>query len=240
MFAYPERARFDKVLPKNKVYGHTQPSRVLRQRFITQVQEIVWRYKLSAETLHLPASPDVQEIQVFSIALRGRELREDVLRTLDRAIPSLLFFELNFQSQVRFAAAYKRMSEAVTNRPVVDAYYLTPWQPADAPREPLPLALDMAGLYQQMLQRHMRASPLALSPRPGESLAETAERGNRIRAQLRACQKLESQLRHELQFNRKVELNAALRQSRAELAALGESRNVMTTSVSTMHRNHIK
>jgi len=31
-----------------------------------------------------------------------------VLRTIDRAIPSLLFFELTFQEKVRFTAAYKR------------------------------------------------------------------------------------------------------------------------------------
>jgi hypothetical protein len=26
MFLYPERARYDRILPKNKIYGHAQPS----------------------------------------------------------------------------------------------------------------------------------------------------------------------------------------------------------------------
>jgi len=122
MFAYPERALFNRVLPKNKVYGHTQPSRALRRRFVDQVEEIVWRYKLSPETINLPASAEVKEIQVFSIALRTPQLKEDILRTLDRAIPSLLFFELTFQGRIRFAAAYKRMSEADQAKQVVAAY----------------------------------------------------------------------------------------------------------------------
>ena len=59
-----------------------------------------------------------------------------------------------------------------------------------------------------MLRQHMLASPLGLAPRPGETLPETVERGNQIRAKRRECQKLEVKLEKEIQFNRKVEINA--------------------------------
>jgi len=225
MFLYPEHAKVERILPKNKIYGHAQPTRGIRQRFVSEVDEIVWRYKLAPETLRLPARSGVEEIQVFQIALKTGVLREDVLRTIDRAIPSLLFFELTFQGQVRFAAAYKRLSEGSSSQPVVDAcYYETPWQDASGPqapvRQPLPVALDMGGLYEQMLRQHMLASPLGLVSRPGETLPETVERGNQIRAKRRECQKLEVKLRKEIQFNRKVEINGALRQCRADLDEL--------------------
>jgi hypothetical protein len=187
---------------------------------VEQVEEIVWRYKLAPATLRLPASPGFEEIQIFSIAQRVPELKEDVLRALDRAIPSLLFFELSFQGRVRFAAAFKRMSEAAHDKQFVAAYYLTPWQDGSAAREPLPVAIDLAALYEQILRRHMLTSALALRPRPGETLEQAAERGIRIRAQMLACQRLESRLRSEAQFNRKVEINAALRQARAKLEEL--------------------
>lgn len=218
MFAYPERALFNRVLPKNKVYGQTSPSRALRQKFVEQVEEIVWEYKLAPDTLNLPASAEVKEIQIFSITLRRSELKEDILRTLDRAIPSLLFFELHFQNRVRFVAAYKRMSEADQSKQVVAAYYWSQWQEASMPREPLPLAIDMGSLYEQMLHRHMLAA--GLRPRAGEPLAETAERGSRIRAQELACKRLEARLRREEQFNRKVEINAELKKARAVLRQL--------------------
>jgi hypothetical protein len=85
------------------------------------------------------------------------------------------------------------------------------------------MALDLGGLYEQMLRQHMLASPLALCSRAGETLTETVERGNQIRIKCRECQKLEMKLKKELQFNRKVEINAALRQSRAELAGLEQT-----------------
>jgi hypothetical protein len=225
MFLYPEHARVDRVLPKNKIYGHAQPTRALRQRFINEVEEIVWRYKLASETIHLPTRPGVEEIQVFQISLKTGELSEGVLRTIDRAIPSLLFFEITYQGQVRFSAAYKRPAlslkgEAASKHPVVDVYFATPWQDAASPRLPLPVALDLGRLYEQMLRPHMLASPLALRPRPDEALAATVERGNSIQAKRRECLKLELKLKKAIQFNRKVEVNAELRQCRAKLAEL--------------------
>lgn len=220
MFIYSDHALVQRSLPKNKVYANARPARAVRDRFVSQVAEIVWRYKLSPDTIRLPARSGVEEIQVFEIALKTPELGEEVLRTIDRAIPSLLFFELTFQGRVRFAAAYKRMSEAGTNRPVVDVYFETPWQNAAVSRKPLPVAIDLANLYDQMLRQLMLASPLAVQSRASESLPELVERSGRIRAKLRECQKLELQLRKESQFNRKVEINAALRTCRTELLEL--------------------
>ena len=97
-------------------------------------EEIVWRHKLAPETLRLPAKSGVTEIQVFEIALKTGDLREDVLRTIDRAVPSLIFFELTFEGRVRFAASYKRASEIAANQPVVETYFETPWQDAPVPR----------------------------------------------------------------------------------------------------------
>lgn len=220
MFAYPERALVNRILPKNKIYANARPGRALRQRIVEQVEEINWKYKLAPATLRLPESPRIEEIQVFSISQRVPELREDVLRTLDRAIPSLLFFELTFKGRVRFAAAYKRMSEAAHDRQFVAAYYVSPWQEASAPREALPVAIDIGSLYEQMLRRHMLVSALGLRPRPDEALEQAAERGSRIRVQVLACQRLESRLRREAQFNRKVQINAELRQARQLLGDL--------------------
>lgn len=225
MFLYPERARKDRTLPKNKIYGNAQPSRAMRQRFVTEIDQIIWRFVLGSENLNLPARIGVEEIQVFEIALKTGQLKEDVLRTIDRAIPSLIFFELTFQGQVRFAAAYKRppvsaAGEAIAGPPVVEAYFETPWQSSMAPRLPLPVAVDLGGLYEQMLRQHMVSSPLGLRPRAGESLAQTVDRGTQIRTLRRECHRLEAALRKEPQFNRKVAVNARLRELTQSLTDL--------------------
>ena len=82
MFDYPERARKDRVLPKNKIYDNARPTRAVRERFVAQIDQIVWRYVLGPKNLNLPPTPAVREIQVFEIALKTGDLREDVLRTI--------------------------------------------------------------------------------------------------------------------------------------------------------------
>ena len=185
MFQYPERTRKDRILPKSKVYGNAQPSNAVRQRFVNQVEQIIWRNLLVPETVNLPSRDGIDGIQIFEIALKAGELKEDVLRSLDRAIPWRLFFELTFQDKVRFAAAYKRPSDGSSGAPVVEDYYLTPWQPVVMPRLALPVALDLAAMYEQMLFRHMEASPLAITSRAGESIGEAVERCKAIRSRQR-------------------------------------------------------
>jgi len=220
MFAYPKQAEVNRSVPKTKIYGHAKLSRTVRERFVSQVSDIVWKYKLSPETVNLPPKPPVQEIQIFEVALKTGELTEDLLRTLDKAIPSLLFFELTFEGRVRFSAAYKRPSDADGKKNVVEAYFETEWQPSNQARPPLPIALDLAGLYEQMLQRHMFASPMALLPRTGESLQAMADRASLIRSKEKECRLLDSKIKKEIQFNRKVQLNSALRAKRVELSRL--------------------
>jgi hypothetical protein len=99
---------------------------------------------------------------------------------------------------------------------VIDAYFAGTWQPADAARQPLPIALDLYSLYEQLLR-----SLLPQAARPGESLPEQVERLTRLRSRQNDYNKLEARLHKEIQFNRKVALNAELREVKTEIDRLG-------------------
>lgn len=215
LFQYPKQAAFGRVLPKTKIYEHAKPSRAVRDRFVSEISQIVWQYKLAPETINLPAGLGVPEIQVFVVTLKSEELSEAVLRSIDRTIPFPILFELIHSGRVKTTMAYKRPSDADSSRWVVDAYFETPWLPVDAPREPLPVALNLTGLYEQMLRAHFE-----LPPRVGESLPEQVERIAAIRQKEHQCRQIELCMQREMQFNRKVELNAELRGVRNELTSL--------------------
>jgi hypothetical protein len=219
MFAYPKQAEFHRVLPKSKIYAHAKPGRRVKDLFVSQLGEIVWKYKLSPETINLPARNGITEIQVFEITLKTGELDEDVLRTIDRAIPFPILFQLTHGERVRFAASYKRPSEADSSKWVIEASFSTPWlHPSSFTLHPLPVSLDLAGLYEQLVRSH-----IPISPRPGESIREHITRFCAMQAKERERQQLEARLNKEKQFNRKVELNSALRALRAELDSLRSS-----------------
>lgn len=231
LFDYPARARVGRVVPKSRIYAAGQPGRRLRDKITAQVANIVWQYKLAPETLNLPASRAAPEIQVFTLTLKPGgvtgELPEDILRCIDRAIGFPLIFELTAgrengagRDRIRVAASYKRPSEAVAGKWVLGDYFATDWLPADTPRAPLPVALDLARLYEQILRQ---LTPIP--SREGESISALAERQRQLASKQRERQRLESQLHREKQFNRRVELNRQLRALRVDLDALREPMN---------------
>lgn len=215
LVTYPTQAAFGRVLPKSKIYEHGHTNTRLKDLFVKQVEQIVWQYKLAPETLHLPARPGVPEIQVFSLQLKTPELHGDVLRCIDGAIPFPIVFELIFDGRTQVTAAYKRPNEADASRWVLSDYFASGWQLTDSERTAMPVALHLGGLYEQLLYRL-----IPLPARPQETLAELVARVEQAQAKQRELDKTQARLAKEKQFNRKVEINATVRQLKSELESL--------------------
>jgi hypothetical protein len=215
LFACPPQAAVGRPVAKSKIYAHAKPTAALRALFVEQVESITWAYKLAPETINLPAKPAVPEIEVFEVALKLPDVSHSVLRCIDKAIPFPILFVLRYDGHSQPVAAYKRPSDAANDQWVVGDYHAAPWQKDGIARPALPLALDLAGLYEQLLRQH-----LAVPARPGEPLRDQLDRLSALSAKQAAAAKLEARLRAEKQFNRKVELNAQLRTIRSELHAL--------------------
>ena len=95
----PKSAAFGRVLPKNKIYEHGSPSIAVKALFVRQVERIIWQYKLAPETINITSTKAVPEIQIFRIALKSGELKEDVLGCIDRSIQFPIIFELYYEDQ---------------------------------------------------------------------------------------------------------------------------------------------
>jgi hypothetical protein len=218
-FDYPKAAAFGRVVPKSRIYEHASVGTALRDLFVTQVDQIVWKYKLASETTNLAATKAVSEIQVFGISLRTVTLDEEVLRAIDRAIPFPLIFELTWSGQRKAMAAFKRPSDADATKWLVSGYFSTDWAPDDAARRSLPVALNLGGLYDTLIT--------ALMPKAGTNAEHTGEdiqtrvaRMEAIRAKTREVGRIKARLVREKQFNKRVAINAELRAARQELERL--------------------
>lgn len=220
MFAYPAKAEFNRAIPKVKIYAAAKPAKSVRDRFVAQVDEIVWRYKLSPETVNLPARSGFTEIQTFDIILRQPEVDRAVLSAIDRAIPYPIFYRLLYEGRIKRVAAWKRPAVDSSVKWVTEHYFETGWKKDTAPSLPLPIALDIKSLYEQMLFAYIE-----LPRREGERLGELAERVETVRRHRRDLQILQAKIKSEKQFNRKVELNAQARELKAQLKKL--SNNVL-------------
>jgi hypothetical protein len=214
-FDYPKAAHFGRVLPKNKVYEHARASTRLKQLFVDQVDQITWRYKLAPETINLTASTAVPEIQVFGISLRTPDLDEDVLRTIDTSIPFPIIFELAHNGKRKVMAAYKRPSDADASKWVVSNYFGSPWGHEEADRLPLPPALTLKALYDKLLTTLL--PPEAGS---GETIDLRVARAEAIQSKRRDVARIKARLAREKQFNKRVAINAELRDATTQLTNL--------------------
>ncbi|GDX85965.1 hypothetical protein LBMAG43_20070 [Methylococcaceae bacterium] len=92
MFIYPQKALLSRPLPKSKIYQFAAPTSAVKQLFVSQIDSIVWQYKLAPETTNLPATESVTEIQIFDISLKGSECDLSILRCIDAEFHSISFF----------------------------------------------------------------------------------------------------------------------------------------------------
>lgn len=219
LYRWPDAAALGRVVPKTKFYEHATIPTKVREKFVSEVQRITWAYKLAEETIRLAGDPEVPEIQVFAIDVKGQDVGNEVLATIDKAVQTPIVFEINRvtgeQPQTRMTAAHKALGGTA---PRLTSYFKTGWLPASVPRIPLPPALNLPGLYSQLL-----TPLLPVATRPGESVAAAADRVAQARKIEREIAALEKRIRSEPQFNRKVELRRQLRERTAALATLTDA-----------------
>lgn len=218
IYTFPTKALVNRPIPKTKFYEHASISRSVKDAFVSQIRQITWAYKLSPETTNLAAVKGLFEIQVFNIQLKTLELDNGVLLSIDKSIPHPIFYQLLFEDKMRVAMAYKRMNESDDAKWVIEQYLSSQWlamAEIEQLKTPLPIALNLGGLYEQMLK--------ALMPIPaneGESIKVQTERLSQITQKQKEIAQLQSKMRNEKQFNRKVEMNNQLKTLQQQLEQL--------------------
>ncbi len=213
LYEWPAAARFGARVPKERFYERSASSSTLREKFVAEVNRISWAYKLAEETINLPGSPEVPEIEVLQLDAKSSDISAQVLAAIDKAIPNPVIFEIHREDAagraVRMTAAHNPVGSPT---PKPSAYYSTGWIRGDAPRTALPTAITMTALYSALI------GPLTpLAPRPGETPVAISERLEAVRRLEREISTLERKLRAEPQLNRKVNLRRELNAKQAEL-----------------------
>lgn len=219
LFAWPDAAKVGTRISRDRLFRAAGGGKTIRALYDEQVDRIEWAFKLFERSVNLPPADGVSEIEVISVRLRGDRLDDRVLAHIDKALPHPTVFELVRSApsgdEVQTAAAYKRRSEADRSQVVSHEHWRSEWTPDSAARQPLPQAVSLEGLYAGLLR-----SIWPYAARPGELLREQAERLSEAAKQAKLVQRLETQVRREGNFARRVELNRDLRSARERLRGL--------------------
>ena len=221
LYQFPQQAKVDRIIPKNKFYEQGKANGKIEQLFVNQVESIRWAYKLAASTIHLEDQDDLKEIQIFQVRSRVENLDISILSFIDKLILTPIIFEVVYQDKVKVVATYKRLNQADKSKAVIGQYYASECL-EDHSRVELPLYLKLADLYEHFI---VQILPIALSKdqendNESVSIELQLQKAQQLENLQKQLDKLKSKLRTEKQFNRKVELNNQIRLLGAQLDKL--------------------
>lgn len=109
MIAFPAATAVHRRLPKEAFYKHLSLTKILKEKFVSDVDRIAVENSLTKENLNLLSDAEIKEIMLLSISLKKREFDGKVIEAIARQNPHKLVFLLCFEEQQQLAVYYKKL-----------------------------------------------------------------------------------------------------------------------------------
>ncbi|CZG37012.1 Uncharacterised protein [Legionella pneumophila] len=215
LLSFPDKTAYNRQITKKKLFEKINANTAIKNQFTTQIERITWAYKLSPETTNLSSQDGIEEIQIFEIFLKGSELNNELLKAIDKVIPSPILFVIYDDQSIQYRAAYKRISDGDSTKWVIGDYFESAWMAKRYIKSNLPQALDLKSLYHSLLQEL-----IPLAKRQDESIEQLLTRYQTLNQLERKSEQLHKKLLHEKQFKYKVEINTQLRDIKKQIEQL--------------------
>ena len=104
---YPQSTIVNRVVPKTMFYKFMEVNPRMKSRFVNDVVNITWLYKLSAGTLNVTDTDEMKEIEVFVVALKQPDCPTDLFTFIDTNMPHHIVFVLVHDNSAMLLINYK-------------------------------------------------------------------------------------------------------------------------------------
>jgi hypothetical protein len=200
----PKDCLVNKFIPKNTFSNKTTLTSRIKDDFTQSIQKITWKYKLSPETLSIPVSWQVEEIQVFEIELKEKSIPQNVLRVIDKLIPYPILYVFIYGDNFAYGITLKDDPNK--------SYYFSEWN------EPIEFdfhAINLEKVYQNIIKKFIRQ--VSTESMSFTEVVATDKKISTLSAEILA---LKNKIQAEKQFKKKLELNRVLLSRSQELQSL--------------------
>lgn len=196
MFDLPKDCYVNKFLPKKLFYEKVGVSSGVKDEFVNLVDRITWLYKLSPDTIGIPKTDNVEEIQIFQIDVKEKKVPMSVIKTITKGVQYKILFLIKYNDD--FCYSIK----------VEDNIYLSEWN------EKIKLefsAINLEVVYENIVKSIIKED------NNSKKFDEIIEDKNNKNDLLKRINQLKQKIKNEKQFNRKIELNVELNKLSKEL-----------------------
>ena len=216
LLSYPQTTIVDKVVPKTMFYKFMEVNQRMKVRFVNDVAQICWLYKLSASTLNVMTTDELVEIDVFVATLKEQDCPTDVFTFIDTNMPHHLVFILKYQDQYMLLINYKEWTDNTHTQFHITKSFATTWMPQSQ------LSLTIQGQSLPRIYDNFVAQVSGIGEHKAGALSEIVELKKRIAAMEMELQALEKRMRREPQYDVQVKMNKQVKAKRQELAKLNQ------------------
>lgn len=196
MINLPLNCKVDKFIPKKTFYEKVNISNTIREEFVDKLNKIYWRYKLSEDTINISKTNDVEEIEIFEIELKEKYNSKNVIKVITKNIPYPILFYIKYEEEFQYAIKYE------------DDIFFSEWN--------VEIEFKLQGYSLNDIYDNITKSVLQEKDNDG-NLEEIVKRNSIIEQYQKQIASLERQLKSEVQFNRKVEINQRLQKLKKDL-----------------------
>lgn len=202
LLQYPETTLFGKTVAKKLFYDQLDVSAKMKQRFVNDIEEIVWLYKLAPTTLNVQKGERISEIEIMLCPLKDVECPVDVFKFISQKIPHHIVFILQYGESYRLLIQYGQDS------------FVSPW----CKREELSLKIE--GQTLDRIYDGFVGQLTGIGNRDSESLQEIIRLKKEIKKLSDKIESMQRQIRREPQLNRQLAMNGEARSLKQQLSEL--------------------
>ncbi|SDU55327.1 DUF4391 domain-containing protein [Desulfobacula phenolica] len=226
----PDACYLGKRIFKKLVYDHTKLNATDKKAFADDVDGIEWKYTLKPSTINIPRYEDEDheylEVAIIDVILKAPHRHKRIAKIIQRAIPYPAMIVFRYDISIALNLALKRINRADQNKIMVKAFHDTHWMNLDSPSDQETdffKSLDINNFafnhfydwYADLLQRVVALNCARISGNyTMESHKTDVDRVEELREiyDLEQQQnRLRSDLKKQIQFSRKVDLNMQIK-----------------------------
>ena len=208
---YPQTTLVNRVVPKTMFYKFMEINTRMKTRFVNDVVNITWLYKLSAGTLNVTDTEDMKEIEVFVVNLKQPDCPTDLFTFIDTNMPHHIVFILVHDNNCMLLINYKQWKDDTHTAFKITQMFASPWVAISD------IKLDIEGQSLPRIYDNFVAQISGIGEHRAGSMEEIVAFRQQITKQEAELQKLEKRMRREPQVDIQMEMHKQVKAKRKEL-----------------------
>ncbi len=221
LLSFPKETMVGRVVPKTMFYKFMEVNPRMKIRFVNDVVNITWLYKLSASTLNVTATEEMLEVEVFVANLKQPDCPTDLFTFIDANMPHHIVFILQHDNNAMLLINYKEWADVEHTKFRITQTFATPWVPSSE------LELSIQGQSLSRIYDNFVAQVSGIGEHQAGALSEIVQLKKDIEKAEKDLQALIKKMRSEKQFDRQMEMNKAVKEKRKDLQTLKDELNKM-------------